>query len=73
MERKSKYLLAQTVSRMTAALVGDAMQNLLRPLSALVLTCDNGKEFGGHLHTAEALGTDIFLARPYRSCELGPQ
>ncbi len=72
-ERKSKYLLAQTVSRKTAALVGNAMQNLLRPVSALVLTvtCDNGKEFAGHLQTAEALDTDIFFARPYRSCERG--
>ncbi len=73
MERKSKYLLAQAVSRKTAALVGDAMQNLLRPFSGLVLTltCDNGKEFAGHLQTAEALDTDIFFARPYRSCERG--
>ncbi len=72
-ERKSKYLLAQTVSRKTAALVGDAMQNLLRPFAALVLTvtCDNGKEFAGHLQTAEALETDLFFARPYRSCERG--
>ncbi len=68
-----KYLLAQTVSRKTAALVGDAMQNLLRPFSALVLTvdCDNGKKFAGHRQAAEALDTDIFFARPYRSCERG--
>ncbi len=73
MERKSKYPLSQTVSWKTAALVGDAMQNLLRPFSALVLTvtCDNGKEFAGHRQTAEALDTDIFFARPYRSCERG--
>ncbi len=61
------------MSRKTAALVGDAMQNLLRPFSALVLTvtCDNGKEFAGHIQTAEALDTNIFFARPYRSCERG--
>ncbi len=41
-EKKSKYLLAQTVSRRTAALVGDAMQNLLRPFPALVLTVTRG-------------------------------
>ncbi len=72
-EPKSKYLLAQTVSRKTSALVGDAMQNLLRPFPALVLTvtCDNGKEFAGHRQTAEALDTDLFFARPYRSCERG--
>ncbi len=69
MERKSKYLLAPTVSRKAAALVGDAMQNLLRSFSALVLplTCDNGKEFAGQLQIAQALHTDIFSARPYRS------
>ncbi len=73
LERKSKDLLAQTFRRKTAALVGDAMQNLLRLFSALVLTvtCDNGKEFAGHLQTAEALDTDLFFARPYRSCERG--
>ncbi len=73
MERRSKYLLDQTVRRKTAALGGDAMQNLLRPFSDLVLTltCDNGKEFDGHRQTAEALDTDILFARPYRSCERG--
>ncbi len=72
-ERKSRYLLSQTVRRKTAALVGAAMQNLLRPSSALALTltCDNGKEVAGHRQTAAALDTDIFLARPYRSCERG--
>ncbi len=72
-ERKSKDLHDQTVSRKTTALVGDAMQNLLRPFSDLVLTvtCDNGKEFAGHLQTAEALDTDIYFARPYRSCGRG--
>ncbi len=73
MERKSKYVPDQTVSRKAAALMGDAMQKLLRPFSALVLTltCDNGKEFAGHLQTAEALDTDIFFARRYRSCDRG--
>ncbi len=72
-ERKSKYLLAQTVSWKTAALVGDAMQHLLRLFPALVLTltCDNGKEFAGHLQIAEVLDTDIFFARPNRSCKRG--
>ncbi len=72
-ERKSKDLLAQTVSRKTAALVGNAMHNLQRPVSALVLTltCNSGKEFAGHRQTAEALDTDIFFARPCRSCERG--
>ncbi len=72
-ERKLKYVLVQTVRRNTAALVGDAMQNLLQPFSALVLsvTCDNGKEFAGHLQTAEVPNTDIFFAQLYRSCERG--
>ncbi len=49
------------------------MQNLLWHLSPLVLTltCDNGKEFAGHRQTAEALDTDLFSVRPYRSCERG--
>ncbi len=68
-ERKSTSLLSQSVHWQTAALVGDTMQDLLRPFWALVptLTCDNGKEFAGHLQTAEALGTDIFFALPYRA------
>ncbi len=72
-ERKSTDLLAQTVSRKTAGLVGDAMQNLLRPFSALVLTltCGNGTDSAGHRQTAEELDTDIFFARPYHSCERG--
>ncbi len=42
-ERKSKDLLSRIAKWKTAALVGDAMPNLLRPFSALVLTlpCDN--------------------------------
>ena len=34
-------------------------------------TADNGKEFAGHREFAEALGIDVFLARPYHSWERG--
>ncbi len=71
MERKPKYLQSQAVRRKAAVLVGEAMQDLLRPIQALVLilTCDNGKESAGYRQTASVLDTDIFLARRYRFCE----
>jgi IS30 family transposase len=35
------------------------------------LTPDNGKEFAAHKELPQALGPDIYFARPYRSWERG--
>jgi IS30 family transposase len=39
------------------------------------LTLDNGKEFAAHKSLSQALGIDIYFARPYHSREpkLDPQ
>ncbi len=53
--------------------MGDAVQDLLRRFSALVLplACANGKECAGHRQIVSALDPDIFFTRPYLFCERG--
>lgn len=51
----------------------EAMIRKLLPFKGLLktATADNGKEFAGHREFAEALGIDVFFARPYHSWERG--
>jgi len=72
-DRKSKFLLAKPVKRRTAALVSDAIIQLLKPYikHTHTLTPDNGKEFAYHQQIAKQLDTKIYFANPYSSWERG--
>lgn len=72
-DRKSKLLLAKPVKRRTAALVSDAIIQLLKPYikHTHTLTPDNGKEFAYHQDIAKQLETSVYFANPYSSWERG--
>ena len=72
-DRMSEYTLLQAVENTTKVLVRDHLVAQLGPVTDLVLTitADNGKEFAGHREIAEALGADVYFARPYHSWERG--
>ncbi len=70
-DRMSKRVLIQRVTRKTAAAVGDAIRTMLAPDPVHTITADNGKEFAGHAAIATALEARFFFARPYASWERG--
>ena len=72
-DRKSKLLLAKPVKRRTAALVSEAIIQLLKPYinHTHTLTPDNGKEFSYHRHIDKQLNTKVYFANPYSSWERG--
>ena len=70
---KSKLLLAKPVKRKTAALVSEAIIQLLKPYinHTHTLTPDNGKEFAYHQQIAKQLETKVYFANPCSSWERG--
>ena len=72
-ERKSRLALLRKVERRTAALVRDAVIDLLHPVAdrSHTITGDNGKEFAEHERIAQDLGVDFFFAHPYAAWERG--
>ena len=70
-DRMSKLVLIQKVSRKTAVAVGDAISARLAPYPVHTITADNGKEFARHETMARTLSASFFFARPYASWERG--
>jgi len=72
-ERKSRFALLRKVERRKARLVGDAVIDLLKPVShdLHTITGDNGKEFAEHERIAQELDVDFFFAHPYAAWERG--
>ena len=73
-ERKSLQVVIQKVDRATAEQVAAAITKRLRAVveqQVATITFDNGKEFAYHKQIAEALGCDVYFARPYHSWERG--
>ena len=72
-ERKSRLVLLRKVERRTADLVGDAVIDLLRPISESLhtVTADNGKEFAEHERISRELKIDFFFAHPFAAWERG--
>lgn len=72
-ERKSRLALLRKVERRTAALVRQAVIDLLQPIAdrTHTITGDNGKEFAEHERIAQDLGLDFFFAHPYAAWERG--
>lgn len=72
-ERKTGFTLMTKVKRKTAAAVGQACIDLLKPYQPWVktITFDNGKEFAGHAQIDAALGSTSYFAEPYSSWQRG--
>jgi IS30 family transposase len=72
-ERKSKLCLLKKVERNTAALVEQAIEELLRPLAAKVktITSDNGREFASHRSVEKKLKACFYFAHPFAAWERG--
>jgi IS30 family transposase len=72
-ERKSRFALLRKVDRRTASQVGDAVIELLQPVTDRLhtLTADNGKEFAEHERISQVLQADFFFAHPYAAWERG--
>jgi len=72
-ERKTKYSCIRHVPRKEAALVAEALIEMLSPFKELVFTItgDNGKEFSEHEKIASALNAQFYFAHPYSSWERG--
>jgi len=72
-ERKSRFTLLKQVARRTAAVVEDAILELLIPYQAVThtITCDNGKEFANHQNISEKLQAQMYFAHPYAAWERG--
>lgn len=72
-DRKSKYAWLAPLTGKTAAETTRELIRLLEPHKDRLrtITADNGKEFAGHAEVAEALGLDVYFARPYHSWERG--
>ena len=72
-DRRSKYTIIRKIGRKTADNVNQAAIKALKQLKLPVhsITFDNGKEFAKHQELARKLKTDIYFARPYKSCDRG--
>jgi IS30 family transposase len=72
-ERVSRFSLAGWSATKEAGEVASVIIRLLAGLGGAVtgITFDNGKEFARHAEISEALGADVFFARPYHSWERG--
>lgn len=72
-DRNSKYTKLILVDRRTAEQVSAAIQKIMWSIKpyVLTLTADNGKEFANHKEFGNALGADVYFARPYHSWERG--
>jgi IS30 family transposase len=73
-ERKTRFTKLHRINRKTAAETNVAISKAFKslpPAYLVTLTFDNGKEFAWHEHITNALGIDIYFARPYHSWERG--
>lgn len=72
-DRRSKYTIIRKIERKTANNVNHAALKALKQLKLPVhsITFDNGKEFAKHQELARKLKTNIYFARPYKSCDRG--
>jgi len=72
-ERKTQLCLMYPLQSKRSDEIQAAMIEVLQPFIGKIrsITLDNGKEFAGHERVSEALGTQVYFARPYSSWERG--
>lgn len=68
-ERRSGYLLAGQLGRLTAELTASTIVRLMKPIRGAIrtLTLDNGSEFADHQRMAAALSMATYFCDPYCS------
>jgi transposase, IS30 family len=72
-ERKTRFtLLAKSKNKTTTSVINEITRKM-KPISDFVftITLDNGKEFASHEKFTEALGANVYFAKPYHSWERG--
>ena len=67
-ERKSLFVLMRMLPSKHAARVAQTCVDLLKPVGALSVTFDNGKEFAKHMRLRE-VGIETYFADPYCSIQ----
>lgn len=73
-ERKSGYTLLRRVKDLCADTVREALECKLAPLPdplRRTATFDNGKEFAEHQRLADAVGMEMYFAKPYSAWQRG--
>ena len=70
-ERKSRYVVAQSLSRATADTVQHETKQLLDGFPVHTITDDNGSEFALHRMVEQDLDAQVFFARPGHPEERG--
>ena len=72
-DRKTKLTLTASVDSLHADVVSQAIISTLACIAPCVktITLDNGREFADHESFAQALGAEVFFAKPYHSWERG--
>ncbi|MDR2781079.1 MAG: IS30 family transposase [Holosporaceae bacterium] len=72
-DRCSKFLIVRKIGKKTMENTNNAIINSLKKHRKFVntITFDNGSEFAGHGEIAKKLKTEIYFARPYKSCDRG--
>ena len=72
-DRMTGISLSEQLDNKGADGVADAIIRMLLPFKGYLhtLTLDNGREFAHHEKVSEALGINIFFAKPYHSWERG--
>jgi IS30 family transposase len=73
-ERKSGYLLADLLSKVSAELIGESAVKLFKKIPSskkYTITLDNGTEFSDHELTERKTKVQTYFAHPYHSWERG--
>jgi len=72
-ERKSRFtVIAKSKDKTSSSVIGSIIDEM-KDLESITktITLDNGKEFSGHQHLSNELGSKVFFAKPYASWERG--
>ena len=72
-DRHSKYTIIRKVVRKTSENLSAEVINSLKKegLPVHTITFDNGSEFSDHQRISKKLKTNVYFARPYKSCDRG--
>lgn len=70
-ERQSRYVRFQRVSKRTSEQTSRALEEMLRKEVVQTITTDNGKEFAAHQQVARGLKVEIYFCDPYTPSQRG--
>lgn len=70
-DRKSRYLIAEKLSKKTAAEVNRAMERIFSRQPCLTVTPDRGKEFAKYKEVTEILDVEFYFPLPHQPWQRG--